>query len=631
MFRQSFDVSVAKICVFALLLGILALYLLYISRSSFSNLYQKNEIEYKSQSDEPKLQLTPTVQRYSIETQKCKILDIHPFNPQVLDYFKREKYKPCGPSELLTYVTIDDNRAFLHLNEKIAGKNQSLTCRYAKIEQMTPKFKLEDFLNQAVFTPFERSVYIDFDHVYVMCLLGNKVVYRNTHAPIILREEIIERQQKMEKRNEAFSVLIIGIDSMSRLNFLRSFPKTHLFLKENNWISFKGYNKVADNTYPNLMALLAGIDEPTAEKKCSSRSLTDCPLVLFDYRNLGYATAYAEDEPWMGNFIQNQRSFDKTPTDYYFRPYFRINEKLTTRKINGLNYCTGPENSGERVLNLAKNFAQTLKNRPSFGLFWVNGFTHNLLNMGSSMDLKMRDFLKKMRDSGVLQNTFVFFLSDHGLRVGSFRQTTMGWLEERLPFIYVWVPERFQVEFRRQYHNLKLNVNQLTSPYHLYMTLQDILVLSKQNYKVKASQKCPKCRSLFESYEDRSCKEAGIDFHWCTCNTYTAVMNESVLVQNATDYVLKYIHRFISEQNGDKKCVKYTIAKIITARISDDHTHILLIFETSPKAVFEVTLLYKAGSKQTFSIKGGISRLDRYTKYSYCTSNRLLRKFCHCR
>ncbi|XP_044272210.1 uncharacterized protein LOC123016064 isoform X2 [Tribolium madens] len=607
--------STSKICVLVFLLSISVLYLLYYSRSSFVDFTQKNEIK-----------------RYLIETQKCKILDFPAFHPQVLPFYERELYNPCGPSEVLTSVTVENNTALLHINRKVLKWHPKiLNCLYRKINQMKLKFKFEDFLNEPVFTSFENSVKIDSDYVFVMCLKGNKVFYSNTHAPIVLKENIIKRQKLMKNKAEAFSVLIIGIDSMSRLNFLRSLPETHLFLKENNWISLKGYNKVADNTYPNLMALLAGLDEPKADEKCSSRSLISCPLVLFDYQNQGYATAYAEDEPWMGNFILNQRSYDNPPTDYYFRPYFRVNEKLTTRKIDGVNFCTGPESSGERVLNLAKNFAKTLQNRPSFGVFWANGFNHNLLNLASSMDSKIRDFFKNITDSGILGNTFVFFLSDHGLRVGPFRQTPMGWLEERLPFSYIWVPVKFRNKFRRQYHNLQLNINQLTSPYHLYMTLQDILVLSKQNFKIKSSQGCSKCQSLFDSFEDRSCQDAGIDPHWCTCNTYPSIMNQSSLAQNASKYVLQYIHTKILDQNGAKKCLKYTLAKIISARVSHDRKYILLILETSPEAVFEVTVLHKPGSKQTFSVKGGISRLDRYAKHSYCTTNRLLRKLCYCR
>ncbi|XP_044272215.1 uncharacterized protein LOC123016066 [Tribolium madens] len=601
----------SKNCVLVLLLGIVALNLLYLSRLSFTDFAQKIKIK-----------------RYLVETPKCKILDVPPFYPQVWKFYHREEYKPCGPSDLLTYVTVNNNTATLHVNEEVVKKyHKKIVCFYQNIEDFDFRFPPEDHLNQPGFTLFETSVEIDFDFVSVICLMENKVFYSNTHAPIILQENIIERQEFMKHQNEAFSVLIIGIDSMSRLNFLRSLPETHLFLKRNNWISLKGYNKVADNTHPNLMALLTGLDEYESEKKCGE-NLTNCPLLLSEYHNLGYATAYAEDEPWLGNFIRNH---DHPLIDYYFWPYFRINQKLTTRKIDGMNFCTGPENTGERVLNLAKNFAKILQNRPSFGVFWMNSFSHSNLNLASSMDTKIRDFFANISDSGSLEKTFVFFLSDHGLRTGPFRQTPLGWFEERLPFCYILVPVKFRDKFRRQYHNLQLNINQLTSPYHLYVTLQDILVLSKQNYKIKSSQGCSKCQSLFDSFEDRSCQDAGIDPHWCTCHTYPSIIKQSILAQNASKYVLRYIHTKILHQNGARKCLKYRRAKIISTRISDDHKYILLIFETSPKAVFEATVLYQPGSKQTFSVKGEISRLDRYAKHSYCTSNRLLRKLCYCR
>ncbi|XP_044262613.1 uncharacterized protein LOC123010049 [Tribolium madens] len=587
--------TVKKIFVLVCLLGLLNLFLIYKSWFDFG----ETEYETKFPSWFPE-------RRYLIETEKCKILDFQP-----LEDHKRVKPKSCGPSDLLTYVTVDNNTATLHINEKLAKKYRNFDCFYRDIGNFDVPLKLP------AFTPFKSRVKIDFDYVFVKCLRRKRVFYSNTHAPIILKEDIIKRQKLMKNPSEAFSVLIIGIDNMSRLNFLQFLPETRLLLKENNWISLKGYNKVAGDTHPNLMALLAGLDNPKVEEKCR-RSLISCPLVLFDYQNHGYATAYARDEPRMDNY-------PNPPIDYHFWPYFRVNEKLKTRKID--NFCTGPESSSERVLNLAKNFAKTLQNRPSFGVFWMNGFTKNNLNL----DSKIRDFFVNISHSGILKNTFVFFLSDYGFHVGPFRHTHMSWLEERLPFNYIWVPVKFRIKFRRQYHNLEFNIDQLTSPYHLYMTLQDILVLSKQGYEIKPSQGCSKCQSLFENFEDRSCQDAGIEAKWCTCNTYTAIPREANLVVIASEYVLRYIHTIIFDHNGEKNCLRYTIAKIISAGISDDHRHILLILETNPKAVFETTVLYQPGSKQTFSVKGEISRLDRYAKHSYCTSNRLLRKLCYCR
>lgn len=62
----------------------------------------------------------------------------------------------------------------------------------------------------------------------------------------------------VEVQEEDLSLLIIGIDSISRLNMIRSLPKTRKFLQETGWFELEGFNKVGLNTLPNLVVMLSG-------------------------------------------------------------------------------------------------------------------------------------------------------------------------------------------------------------------------------------------------------------------------------------------------------------------------------------------------------------------------------------
>lgn len=486
-----------------------------------------------------------------------------------------------------------------------------------------------------MYQKFENSVQLDFDFVFVVCENNAKVIYSNTHAPITVKKNVADRQRKMKNKDKAFSVLILGIDSISRLNFIRSFTKTHLFLLENNWIALKGYNKIADNTYPNLMAILTGLDPYRSERKCPSqklKALDKCPMIWYDFQKLGYATAYAEDDTEINTFNLDKKGFKKPPTDYYFRPYFLCSENLGIDYYHGLKFCTGPENTGQRVLNIARDFADTFKNRPNFGLFWMNSFSHNNLHVPAIMDFSLREFFVNLMDSGALQNSFVFFLSDHGLREGPFRQTSLGWFEERLPFFYIWLPLRFQVYYANEHRNLLRNADKLTSPYDLYMTLQDILVYSGTQYSVKPSRGCHKCKSLFsEIVNERSCRDAGISDHWCTCIDYFALNRTSDIVRNATKFVIDSINTIVKENMGVKICKHYSFGKVLRANMAENGVLILLALEMIPRARFEVTLSFQPNSDEPFSLKSGISRTDRYKAHSSCTKDPLLKKLCFCK
>lgn len=57
------------------------------------------------------------------------------------------------------------------------------------------------------------------------------------------------------------------------------------------------------------------------------------------------------------------------------------------------------------------------------------GKSHNEISDPSSMDLRMKHYLDELNNRGVLNNSMVVFLSDHGLRFGPVRQLLTGWLE----------------------------------------------------------------------------------------------------------------------------------------------------------------------------------------------------------
>lgn len=75
----------------------------------------------------------------------------------------------------------------------------------------------------------------------------SKTVYYNAHA-------IVRRQYNMISTFENFkalypdqrplSILMLGIDSISRLNLIRAMPHTAQHLFDTGWMELKGYNKV---------------------------------------------------------------------------------------------------------------------------------------------------------------------------------------------------------------------------------------------------------------------------------------------------------------------------------------------------------------------------------------------------
>lgn len=253
------------------------------------------------------------------------------------------------------------------------------------------------------------------------------------------------------------------------------------------------------------------------------------------------------------------------------------------------------------------------------------------------MDNNIRKFLEDITKKNVTKNTIVIFISDHGMRFGPIRKTLTGWLEERLPFIYVSFPDWFKERYQKEYENFKINSHRLTSPYDLHMTLKHILVLSGRNFTVTKSDACPTCKSLFEEADsDRSCADAGIEQHWCTCSGFKDVTLSFEVRNKLSKFMLNTIHDIIRSKNSDHRCAKYLVGKILGTRISqgssNNITYILFHLETKPNAVFESTISFVGDiTTSNFSISGDISRLDSYNEHSKCVSDAYLRKYCYCR
>lgn len=235
----------------------------------------------------------------------------------------------------------------------------------------------------------------------------NYKIYENVYLLLSLTKAK-NKTQIPSKNNKPLSVLFLGIDSMSRMNLLRTMPKTYNYMVTNDWIGLKGYNKIGENTFPNLMGeyyihsvqdrvwsfgsyacvmsystsetfalgttfssssvifyftvtgILTGLNESFAYQTCNPRkvgNLDNCDFIWYQYRKLGIITAYGEDEAVLNTFNYDKKGFANPPTDVYMRPYVRAAETLKIVTKKGLKYCTGPVSSAERIFNAAKDFA----------------------------------------------------------------------------------------------------------------------------------------------------------------------------------------------------------------------------------------------------------------------------------
>lgn len=160
---------------------------------------------------------------------------------------------------------------------------------------------------------------------------AGEVIYRDMFAFIPSRkEEIIKgidstTDEPPAANNAKPSIVILGIDQVSHMQFIRHFPKSYDFLMNKKAVSYFGFNKVGTATLPNVLAMLTGMSLDEATHSCWNHSFLsffdNCPFIWKNYSERQFLTSYAEDKlPYsiFYNKLYARRGFRYQPTDYFY-------------------------------------------------------------------------------------------------------------------------------------------------------------------------------------------------------------------------------------------------------------------------------------------------------------------------
>lgn len=245
----------------------------------------------------------------------------------------------------------------------------------------------------------------------------------------------------------------------------------------------------------------------------------------------------------------------------------------------------------------------------------------------------MKFYFEELQKLQVFNDTIVIFFSDHGMRFGEIRKYFTGWLEERLPFLYIWLPDSFKEKHPELAENLRINQDRLVSFYDLHITIKHILKLSGGFENELIAVSCPSCQSLFyEVPSNRSCSDAGIDKHWCTCTDFKEIDKSALNLEKVVKFAIDKLN---SELSVHKNCAQLKFKAISSARESVHGTlsiDYLISFEVFPShGQMEATIRCNdAECEKNLTVIGEISRINKYGDQSKCISDAHLRKYCYC-
>jgi hypothetical protein len=351
----------------------------------------------------------------------------------------------------------------------------------------------------------------------------------------------------------------------------------------------------------------------------------------------------------MGLFSYVKHGFKEQPTDYYVRPFIKTAEDdVGHKKESNAKLCVGSKMTTEVLLDYVSSFAVTMSSKDSFAFFWGASLTHDYLNYPSLGDDLHANFLKHLQDTGSLNHTVFIFMSDHGIRWGGIRQTYQGRLEERLPFVFFVFPQWFKDAYPTAVANLHKNAHRLTTPFDIYETLLDVLDLGKienpsiqkRGEELEKGKSKPRQISLFlPVHKSRTCSEAGINPHWCTCQISKPVPVADARIKSLSLTLVEHLNTLLKPYG---MCSQLQLEEVKSASVEYPLEHLsnktkdkglkdyVLVIRTTPgDALFEGTLRHYIGSNK-IKVIGVVSRINAYGSQSSCVTDFHMKLYCYC-
>jgi hypothetical protein len=357
------------------------------------------------------------------------------------------------------------------------------------------------------------------------------------------------------------------------------------------------------------------------------------------------------------------KGFHEQPVDHYGRPFYLVAESMRTSKP----YCFGSITRLQSMLNWIRDLFDMYPSQPKFSFIFHSQYSHDSNNRLPYGDDELLEFLKLMNTRGYFDNTMFILMTDHGARFSSLRKTYQGKLEERLPFVSIRMPLKFQEKYPQLMDNLRLNSHRLTTPFDLHETFEHLFEFhSSDPYQSKTSRSY----SLFQLIpENRTCSQADVEQHWCACLNWNDISLNEPIIQDLGEQAVEFLNNFVSD-NKDQ-CAKLNLYKIYKATqleanerllkfvdssdkdgrvprfgnnslannsliktlVSNQTKYYQIQFETIPgHALFELTADYNP-LNHTFSIrKKRLSRMNKYGQTSACIAYKRpeFREICYC-
>ncbi|CAD5233448.1 unnamed protein product [Bursaphelenchus xylophilus] len=460
---------------------------------------------------------------------------------------------------------------------------------------------------------------------------------------------------------EAPSVHIIVMDTVSSPNFVRSMKKTKRVLEEKlGGIHLPYLNKVGHGSIVNAWSFLFGHSPENGSETIWGPGLRGMPPTRKKFLNpfyIGtafqrkqYRTLLSEDDVAPITCYQGCKGL-VNPADHWMAAYnkrvnydnpnntdlLNFNETIEFRR----RYEESCVETYTTLLNTLDQFINTYNHEAQFSMTWMTKMAHDDINLLYHVDNDFAEFFEKNVEN--LKNSFVFLMADHGTRYGAVTEEPLAKYEDFNPTLMVTLPEslRKDEKFREV---LRENAKELISHHDVYASLQDIVWSngqlsdpSTEIYRENVTRQMIGSSFFRPLPQPRNCFTLKIPQNYCMCQKIARVEINSEMGIKIAEKSIEMINNELIDNNFTDICVRhYLNNQTETQLIEYDNRGIngekvvLVLFMTYPaNARYGAHALVQNGN---FQIQTEFfNRMNEYFWQSQCLSTRIYRDYCYCK
>ncbi|KAI6187388.1 hypothetical protein M3Y98_00237900 [Aphelenchoides besseyi] len=499
---------------------------------------------------------------------QCNIPKLQTNNSEIAQFFTSPKPLNCGGKPLWLELDEENRLVFTDYAKQRGSNVVNTKCSVYFYDRVN-----DNHLKWTAVESFEVGSKAEISENFVANCTYKEETWKHLYMNLVPNQTLITKSQTTEHAKDwsGLNVFFLGFDSLSHQAFRRSLPLTVEYLeKEMETVVLNGYNIVGDGTPQAFIPILTAQTEeelPLTRKRYPQANYVDVyPFIWKNFSENGYVTGYGEDAAAIGTFTYRLKGFRRQPTDHYTRTFFQFAEKFEKNWK-----CSGPIPQHKIWFKYAENFMRKYpSNVAKFLLMHHSLLSHDDINDVNHADADLKDLLQRLHQDGLFDKSVVIVMADHGHRFSKLRGTQQGQLEERLPFFSIYLPPSFRKTEQGAlvYKNLKANADRLSTPFDIHATLSDVLHLPSVDVLSTVQSADKRSLSLFRPIPStRSCEQAGIAPHWCTCLSWQSAL-ESEELQDVSKVLAHSLVQSINAYTAPERslCSELRLSEILDSK-----------------------------------------------------------------